>query len=147
MLASGIAAISWRVNPRQLLLWVFHTSKSQVSRTLLGILANLNITVVRMVSTSALISDIPGPFTNSLVTVPTAMITVGINITFMFHSFSVLLQCPGSHLFFRFISILLCGPTKQQSPLFGKFFFSFLLTIVRSGRVPEIKWSVCLSKS
>ena len=71
---------------------VFHWSlsdnmSSQVSRTLLSILADLNNAVVWMVSTRALISSSSSPFTDSLVAVPSALITVGITVTFMFHSF------------------------------------------------------------
>ena len=89
--------------PRELLLLlffttlkVFHTddfhrglndSKSpQVSRTLLSILVNLNSAVVWMVSTHVLISDSSTPFTNPLVTQPSASITIGIAVTFMFRS-------------------------------------------------------------
>ena len=49
-------------------------------------------------------------------------------------------------LSFRFLSILLCGQQRQQSPQFCKFSF-ILLNIIRSGRLAEIKWFVCISKS
>ena len=70
---------------------VFHLglsdSKSpQFSRTLLGILAVLNNIVVSMVSTRPQTSKSFSPFSNPLVTVP---ITIGIIVTFMFHSFSI----------------------------------------------------------
>ena len=42
--------------------------------------------------------------------------------------------------------IFFCGLSRQQSPLFGRSSF-FLLTITRSGRLTEIRWSVCISKS
>ena len=58
------------------LLKVFHRSlsdsKSQVSRTLLSILADLNNAVVWIVSTSPVISKSSSPCTNLLVTVPRA---------------------------------------------------------------------------
>ena len=63
-------------------------SKSpQVSRTLLGILADLSNDVVWMVSTRPPISKSSSLFNNPLVTVPKARITIGIIVTFMFHSF------------------------------------------------------------
>ena len=58
----------------------------QVSRTLLGILTNLNNAVVRTVLTCAVISNSLSPCTNPLMTVPRSAITIGIIVTFMFHS-------------------------------------------------------------
>ena len=81
------------------LLIVFYRSLSesqspQVSRTLFVILANLNNAVVWVVSTCLVISlvlvlfrDFSSPCVIPLVTVPRAAITIGIIITFMFHSF------------------------------------------------------------
>ena len=71
---------------------VFHISMSWwsfagVSRTLLSILAVLNNAVVCKVSTRPPTSMSSSPFSNPLVTVPRAQITIGIIITFMFHSF------------------------------------------------------------
>ena len=71
---------------------LFHESLSdskfpQVSRTLHSILADLNNAVVWMVFTCPLISKSSSPFINHLVTVPRAPITVGIIVTFTFHSF------------------------------------------------------------
>ena len=76
----------------QLTLMVFHGSlsdskSSQVSRTLLSILAVLNNAVVRMVSTRPPTSKSSSPFSNHLVTVPNAPITIGIIVTCMSHSF------------------------------------------------------------
>ena len=64
---------------------VFHWSLSdsmspQAFRTLLSILADLNCTVVWMVSTRVLISNSSSPFTYSLVTVPSAPNTIGITV-------------------------------------------------------------------
>ena len=68
--------------------WSLSDSKSpQVSRTLLSILAVLNNAVVWMVSTRPPTSKSSSPFSNSLVTVPNAPITIGIIVTCMFHSF------------------------------------------------------------
>ena len=65
---------------------VFHWSLSdskfpQVSRTLLSILAVLNSVVVWMVSTSPPTSKSSSPFSNPLVTVPNAPITISIIVT------------------------------------------------------------------
>ena len=56
----------------------------QISRTLLSILADLNA-VVWMVSASPLISKSSNLFTISLGIVPSAPITTGITVTFLFH--------------------------------------------------------------
>ena len=65
---------------------VFHLSLSdskspQVSRTLLSILAVLNNAVVWVVSTRPSTSKSSSPFSNPLVTVPNAPITIGIIVT------------------------------------------------------------------
>ena len=68
--------------------WSFCNRKSsQVSRTVLSILANLSNAVVWMVSTLPLISKSSCPFINPSVSVPRAPVIIGINIAFMFHSF------------------------------------------------------------
>ena len=71
---------------------VFHRSLSdskspQVSRTLLSILVVFNNAVVWMVSTRPPTSKSSSSFSNPLVTVPKAPITIGTIVTFMFHSF------------------------------------------------------------
>ena len=82
-------------------------------------------------------------------------ITIGIAATFMFHSFSVLKQDRGTYLFFR-SPVLPYGQLERRSPLFGYLFFLsfflffnffFFLAITKFCRLPEIKWSVCISKS
>ena len=92
---------------------VFHWSVSdckspQVSRTLLSILAVLNNVVVWMVSTRPPTSKSSSPFNNPFVTVPKAPITIGIIVTFMFHSFSILLQGRGIYPSFPILSVLFC---------------------------------------
>ena len=67
---------------------VFHKSRiesksSQVSWTLLSILADLNNTVVWMVSTRPLISKSSSHFIIPMVTVQRAPITIGLNVTFI----------------------------------------------------------------
>ena len=70
---------------------VFHRSlgynkSTQDSRTLLSVLADLNNTVVWMVSTRPVIFKSSSHYTNSLMTVPRTPITFGVTVTFMFHS-------------------------------------------------------------
>ena len=60
---------------------------SQVSSAICSILADLRNAIVRIVSTRPLISKSWCSCTNSLVFVPSAPITTGITVTFMFHSF------------------------------------------------------------
>ena len=68
--------------------WRLSDSKSpQVSRTLLSILAVFNTAVVWMVSTRPPTSKSSRPYNDPLVAEPKAPITVGIIVTFMFHSF------------------------------------------------------------
>ena len=68
--------------------WNLSDSKSpQVSRTLLGILAVFNNAVFWMVSTRPPTSKSSSPFSNPLVTVPNAPITIGIIVTSIFHNF------------------------------------------------------------
>ena len=44
-------------------------------------------------------------------------------------------------------SVLPCGQSGRQISIFDSFFFFFFLTITRSGRRVEIRWSICVSKS
>ena len=68
--------------------WNLSDSKfSQVSRTLLTILTDLNNAVVLIVSTRPPISKSSSLFINPLVIVPRAPIIIGIIVAFMFHSF------------------------------------------------------------
>ena len=130
---------------------VFHWSSrdcksTQIFRTLLSILAVLKNTVVWMVSTRPPTFKSSSPFNNPLVTVPKAPIPIGIIVTFMFHSFSIPLQGWGTYPSFHILSVLFCGEEGQQSLQYCKFSF-FLLIIIRSGFLAEIRWSVWMSKS
>ena len=126
-------------------------SKSpQVSRTLLSFLADLNNAVVWMVSIRPLISKFFGPFINPLVT-----ITIGINVSFMFHSFfnSLVRSRYLSFFSFSFNFTLWSAGTGKSLILqviffcFFFFFFFFWLTIIRSGRLAESRGLVYMSKS
>ena len=76
----------------------------QVSNTFLNILTDLSNTVVWMVSTRPLISESSSPCTNTLVTVSKPPITIGITVTFMFHSFFHSLARSG-YLYFFSVSL------------------------------------------
>ena len=72
--------------------WILNDSISpQVSRTLLSILTIFNYAVIWMVSTRPPTSKSSRPFNTLLVTVPKAASTIGIIVTFIFHSLSILL--------------------------------------------------------
>ena len=106
---------------------------------------DLNNVVISTVSRCPLISKSSSPCTNPLVAVPSAPITIGITITFMFHSFSDLSHGLGTYLSFRFLSVLPCGQLERQSLLSGRF-SSFLLIFTGSGRLVEIRWFIHISK-
>ena len=126
--------------------WSLSDSKSpQVSWSLLSFLAVLNNTVVWMVSTRPPTSKSPSPFCNPLVTVPNAPITIGVIVTFMFHSFFISLArlryLSFFTTFFQFYSVI-CRDSKVDN--FTNLFFLF---IINSGLLTEIRRSVCMSKS
>ena len=127
--------------------WGLSDSKSpQVARTLLSILAVFNNAVVWKVSTRSPTSKSSRPFNNPLVTVPKAPITIGIIVTFMFHSFfNSLARSRYLSLFSHFFSFILWSAGTAKSTILQIFFF--LLIIIRSGLWAEIRWSVCISKS
>ena len=118
-------------------LWSLSDNKSPlVSKTLLSILADLNNVVVWMVSTRPVIFMFSSPFNDPLVTLPRAPIKMGINITFMFHSF---FQFPSKVevliLLFKFFLFHSVARHNSESSLFS---LSLLLIIIRSGRLAEI---------
>ena len=125
--------------------WSLRDNKfPQVFRTLLSILADLNNAVVWMVSTSV-ISKSSSPPTNLLVTVPRAPITTGIIVTFMFNSlFNSLARSMYLCFFSYSFNFTLWSAGSEKSTILHVFFF--LLIILRSGRLAEIWWSVCISK-
>ena len=109
---------------------VFHwrlsdIKSSQVSRTLLSILAVFNNAFVWMVSTRPPTSKSSSPFYNPLVTVPKAPITI---VTFMFHSFYNSLARSRYLSFFShsFSFILRSAGTAKSKILQIFFFFSWL---------------------
>ena len=61
--------------------------------------------------------------------------------------FSVLLLGLSNYLTFHFLSVLPTDQLKPQSSSFDRFSFLLSLIITWCGRLAEIKWSVCISKS
>ena len=81
------ASVGWWFSTR-----ILSDSKSpQVSKTLLSILADFNNAVVLIVFICPPISKSFSPCTYPLMTVPSAPITIGITVTFMFNRFSIYL--------------------------------------------------------
>ena len=128
--------------------WSLSDSKSpQVSRTLLSILAVLNNAVVWMVSTRSPTSKSSRPFSNSLVTVPKAPITIGIIVTFMFHSFfNSLARSKYLSLFSNSFSFILWSAGTAKSTILLIFLF-FFVDYYKVWFLAEIRWCVCMSKS
>ena len=112
---------------------VFHWSLSdskfpQVSRTLLSILAVLNNAVVWMVSTCPPTSKSSSRFSNPLVPVPNAPITIGIIVTCMFHSFfNSLARSRYLSFFSHSFSFILWPAGTVKSTILQVLFFCWLL--------------------
>ena len=126
--------------------WSLSDSKSpQVSRTLLSILTVLNNAVVWMVSTRPPTSKSSSPFSNPLVTVPNAQITIGIMVTFMFHSFffNSLARSRYLSFFSHSFSLILWSAGTAKSTILQVLFF-LLLIIITSGLLAGIRWFVCM---
>ena len=99
-----------------------------------------------MVTTCLVISKSSSPFNNLSMTVSRAPIATGINVTFKFRSFFISL---GRSRYLSFFSLsynytLWSAGTAKSTILLVLF---FLLIILRSVRLDEIWWSVCISKS
>ena len=105
--------------------WRLSDSKfPQVSRTLLSILAVFSSAVVWMVSTRPQTSKSSRPFNNPLVTVPKAPVTIGINVTFMFHSlFNSLARSRYLSLFSDSFSFIQWSARTAKSTTLQIFFF------------------------
>ena len=103
-----------------------------------------------MVFTRPLTSKYSSPFSNPLVTVPKAPITIGMIVTCIFHSF---FNCLARSRYLSFFShsfsfILWSAGTAKSTILEILFFLLLLLLIItRFGWQAEIRWSVCMSKS
>ena len=127
-----------RVFLHQFYLIVFHWSLSdskspQVSRTLLSILAIHNNAVVWMVSSHSPTSKSSSPFSNPLVTVPKASITIGIIVTFMFHSFFNSLARSRYLSFFSYsFSFILWSAETAKSTILQVLFIIIIIIIICS---------------
>ena len=123
-------------------LMVFHWGLSeskplQVSRTLLNILADLNNALVWIVSTHPLISKSPSLYINPLVTVPISPVLNSFTVTFLFQCF---FSCLARSMYLSLFSL------SFNFTLWLTIVY-FLLTIIRSGCLAEIRWSVFIPKS
>ena len=123
--------------------WSLSNSKyPQVSMTFLSILGDLynavswwSLLVVWFLNLQVLIPILWRSFQLQLVSLsPSCTIVFFSSLTRSWHLST-----------FRFILILLCGLPERQSLLLGRFTF-LLLTITKSGRLAEIRWSVCCLK-
>ena len=154
----------------QRLLVAFHWSlgdskSSQVSRTFHSILTNLNNDVVWMISAHLPISNSSSPLVSFRGIVPSASITVGITVTFMFHSlFSSLARSKYLFLFsFSLIFMLwsadgealvmlnfwwmqkIISMPSLQGPQFGRFsiYLSIYLSISTVSLLASIIFLIC----
>ena len=127
--------------------WSLSESKSpQVSRTRLRILAVLSNAVIWIVSTRPPTSKSSRPFNNPLVIVPKAPITIGIIVTFMFHSFfNSLARSRYLSFFAHSFRFIRWSAGIAKSTILQVLFF--LLIIIRKGLLAGIRWSVCMLKS
>ena len=127
--------------------WSLNDSNSpQDFTTFLSILAVLNNAVVWMVSTRPQTSKSSSPFNNPLVTIPNTPITIGMIVTFMFHS---LFQFPCKvevlillFTFFQFYSVV--SRDSKVHNFSSSFFFVDYHKVLF---LAEIKWSIYMSKS
>ena len=111
--------------------WSLSDSKSpQVSRTLLSILAIFNNAVVWMVSTRPPTSKSSRPFNNPLVIVPEAPITIGIIVTFTFHSFFNSLARSRYLSFSHSFSFILWSAGTAKSTILQIYFFFVIIIII-----------------
>ena len=125
--------------------WSLSGSRShQISRTLLSILAILNNAIILMVSARLPTSKSSNPFNNPLVTVPKALITIGIIVPFMFHCFSSILQQDRYIFLFTFFQFYSVVTRNRKVDNFANSLF-LLLIIIRSGHQAKISRSVCTS--
>ena len=117
--------------------WSLSDCKSIFS-ILLSILADLNNTIVWMVSDPLIISMFPSPCINPLVTVPRAPITIGVIVTFMFHSFffNSLLRLRYLSFFFTFFQYYSVVNRDCNVPNTASSLVFLLLIIIRSGNFP-----------
>ena len=123
--------------------WNLSDSKSpQVSRTLLGILTVFNNVVVWMVSSRPPTTMSTSPFSNPLVTVPNAPITIGIIVTFMFHIFFKSLARLRYLSFFSHSFSFILWSTGT-----AKYYYYYSLQAFHQSKLMVLRWSLRDSKS
>ena len=120
------------------------TEWQQISMTLNSILANLRNVVIWIASARPLISKSSSLFTNPLVTVPRAPITISTTVTFLFHSFLIPKHGRGTYPSFHFLSILFYRQWDRK--VHNSAISLFLLITIRSDRLADIRWYFCISK-
>ena len=107
------------------------SKSSQVSRTLLSILAVLNSAVVWMVSTHPPASKFSSPFNNPLVTVPKAPITIGIIVIFIFlNFFNSLAKSRYLSFFSHSFSFILWSARTAKSTIL-QILFNIIIVIIK----------------
>ena len=118
--------------------WSLSDNKSpQISWNLLGILADFNNAVVWMVSSSPFISKSSSSFDNPLVTVPSEPIMIGINVTYVSHSFfSSLVRWTYLSFFSLSFNFTLWAARTAKLTLFQVVFF---FIIMKSDHLADIK--------
>ena len=112
--------------------WGVNGSMSpKVSRTLLSILADLNNVVVWMVPASPPISTASWPLIPPVGAVPSAPITIGVNVNFMFPIFFLVLwQGVSSCLYFCFLWFSFSRQPRQKILILFIDSFIFILFII-----------------
>ena len=118
----------------------------QVTRTLLRILANHNYTVIWMVFIHLPIFNSSRSLSKPLGTIPSAPITIGITITFMFYSFLSSLAMSQYLLIFSLSLIFTQWSARMANSTPWQVLFSSLI-FIWSGVLAGIKWSARISKS
>ena len=127
--------------------WSLSDSKSpHVFMTLLSILADINNAILWMVSTRPLNSKLSSPFINSFGDSTDRTNYHWYNCHFHIPQF---FQFPNKVklLIFLFVFFQFYSVVSQDSKVHNPTSSLFLMTITRSGRLDEIRWSVCISKS
>ena len=123
--------------------WSLSDSKSpQVSRTRLRILAVLSNAVIWIISTRQPTSKSSRPLNNPLVIVPKAPITIGhFHVSQLFQFSSKVKVLIMFFTFLQFYSVV-----RRDSKV-DNFACSLFLSILSSGLLADIWWSVCMLKS
>ena len=134
--------------------WWFHTWMWVTASILkspwspISIQADVNNVVVWMVYFHPLITKSSNAFINPLLTVQSTPTRIAITVTFTFHRFFDSLARSMYLTFFSFsFNFTQWSARTEKSTIQEGFFFNFLLTITRYGRMAKIRWSLYISKS